>query len=388
LDLQELTGTPTLIISSEIQNQIQHLHKKVGKKEWSGQLIYEVIEGNTEDPDNLVMEAKGLFLMDIGEGSSTDFEVSEEDTFKLTDEYPELMDGNTRLGLIHTHHNMKVYFSGVDNDELKDNAEDYNAYLSLIVGFNLDYKARVAFITEKEIENVTRFSTKNMNDESFNFGTKDTKTEKVVCYYDCDVEMKLDIKDSFQQRYNDILKEKKKTNKQASNYKKQYPYNGYSRQQRKVGFRQNGSYNKDNQTDVFDSKYTMSDIRSFICKVASFNPNEKSTLVRNRLQHLDKKTNVHVYLNKENVLNIIDECIASVFSENEVNNMDNDDQADLLIEAIDYLERDMGNKGSLVEEFTTAKSVYDALEGILDDMLEHMETSNTKEKGKNEFSWF
>jgi hypothetical protein len=45
---------------------------------------------------------------------------------------------------------MAVFFSGTDNEELTDNAPNYNYYLSLIVNNKNEYCARIAFIGDIE----------------------------------------------------------------------------------------------------------------------------------------------------------------------------------------------------------------------------------------------
>jgi len=92
-----------LKISSQLLNQINYLHNHVGSKEWSGPLIYRVISGDVNDPDNMVIEATGMYLMDIGSSGGTNYEMSEEETVEVYTKHPELMDDGYRLGLIHTH---------------------------------------------------------------------------------------------------------------------------------------------------------------------------------------------------------------------------------------------------------------------------------------------
>lgn len=49
------------------------------------------------------------------------------------------------IGHIHSHHSMAVFFSGTDNGELVDNADNHNIYLSLIVNNFMDMTAKIAF---------------------------------------------------------------------------------------------------------------------------------------------------------------------------------------------------------------------------------------------------
>jgi hypothetical protein len=61
-------------------------------------------------------------------------------------EFEEAM--NWKTGHIHTHHDMKAYFSGTDMSELNDNVDKHNYYLSLIVNFAGQYDAKVAFLSD------------------------------------------------------------------------------------------------------------------------------------------------------------------------------------------------------------------------------------------------
>lgn len=54
------------------------------------------------------------------------------------------MEGNEhleecRIGHIHSHNTMGVFFSGTDWGELEDNAPNHNYYLSLIVNNFMDF---------------------------------------------------------------------------------------------------------------------------------------------------------------------------------------------------------------------------------------------------------
>lgn len=137
-----MEAEPTLIITPRLQQQILYLHSEVGKAEWSGVLLYKVIEGDINDPENMVIEAKGLFLLDIGSSAYTEYGVDER-FMDVVDQYPEFIDDEWQMGHIHTHHNMTTFFSGTDQQELHDNVELYNYYLSLIVNFEGDYTAKI-----------------------------------------------------------------------------------------------------------------------------------------------------------------------------------------------------------------------------------------------------
>lgn len=133
-----------LILPPSIISQITYLHSHCGNKEWSGLLLYDVIKGNPSKPEDFELEAKHIFLMDIGTGGATDYE-TDGDIVDLYDKIPEAME--QKLGHVHTHHSGSAYFSGVDTGELQDNVDKYNYYLSFVVNFNGNYAAKVAFLS-------------------------------------------------------------------------------------------------------------------------------------------------------------------------------------------------------------------------------------------------
>ena len=125
----EMSQGYTLMISSELMNEIAYLHSKNDNKEWCGMLFYEEVSGSLFNSD-LILRAKHIYLLDIGSSAYTAGSVDME-LLDFFEEVPEAED--MRRGFIHTHHNMRAYFSGTDLSELYDNTKHYDYYLSLIV---------------------------------------------------------------------------------------------------------------------------------------------------------------------------------------------------------------------------------------------------------------
>lgn len=145
----EMSDHGKLIIPDNVLAQITYLHASVGKTEWSGILFFDVNKGSVADPKNFELEAKYIYLMDIGSAAYTEYE-PDSDLIDMYDKYEDAI--NWKTGHIHTHHNMSAYFSGTDTGELKDNVDKYNYYLSLIVSFDGNYTAKVAFLSDVEIQ--------------------------------------------------------------------------------------------------------------------------------------------------------------------------------------------------------------------------------------------
>jgi hypothetical protein len=156
-----------IIISKELVSKVTSLHREVGDIEWSGALIYSVKEGSIEKPNELVIRAEDLHLMDVGTSAYTEYEFGPE-SMEIYDKFPRLNPLETkpedlwRMGHIHTHHNMNCYFSGTDTDELRNNAPNYNYYLSLIVNYKGEYCAKIAISTEKEVTSKFTFKDSDM----------------------------------------------------------------------------------------------------------------------------------------------------------------------------------------------------------------------------------
>ena len=146
----EIKKKASLALSQEIITQIHYLHTVVAKNtEWSGILIYEVLEGDVNDPENFKVHAHKLIPMDVGTSGYTEYEYDpSDDSF---DEICNAMEAGYKLGHIHTHHSMGTFFSGTDMSELYDNAPNHNFYLSLIVDYknHEDWCAKIAFEGEE-----------------------------------------------------------------------------------------------------------------------------------------------------------------------------------------------------------------------------------------------
>lgn len=90
-----------LVIPEKVEEKIRFLCDRIHDVEWSGTLFYD-IEGTFED-NNLVATCKDIYLMDIGSGTYTEFNMSP-DVIGYMAQNPELLDCKT--GLVHSHNNM------------------------------------------------------------------------------------------------------------------------------------------------------------------------------------------------------------------------------------------------------------------------------------------
>lgn len=87
-----------LIITEDVQKAIDQLHSMVGAIEWSGMLFYKLIQGNIQNPKDLVFQTVFLYPMDIGSHTYTEFDYNEE-ALKAFDLCEEALEVNR--GLVH-----------------------------------------------------------------------------------------------------------------------------------------------------------------------------------------------------------------------------------------------------------------------------------------------
>jgi hypothetical protein len=147
----EMSQGYTLMISPSLMNEIAYLHSKNDNKEWCGMLFYEEVSGSLFNSD-LVLRAKHIYLLDIGSSAYTAGSVDME-LLDFFEEVPEAED--MRRGFIHTHHNMRAYFSSTDMSELYDNTKHYDYYLSLIVNHATLFVTKIGMEAEIGVTGTT-----------------------------------------------------------------------------------------------------------------------------------------------------------------------------------------------------------------------------------------
>lgn len=87
-----------LVIPEDVENKIKFLCKKINNIEWSGILFY-TKEGNFED-NSIKFKCLDIFPMDIGDATTTSFEVTSDVVSYMTDN-TNLLQPNVYQGLVH-----------------------------------------------------------------------------------------------------------------------------------------------------------------------------------------------------------------------------------------------------------------------------------------------
>jgi len=142
LPLKELPSKIPLVIGDKLQKQIYAACCNVNSVEWSGMLFYDT-EGEFGE-EGFAIVANEFYLLHIGTGGYTEYAAGQDPEFiKFLMANPHIM--TMKKGHIHSHNNMGVFFSGTDDDELVENSESHNFYVSLIVNNRNDMLAKVAF---------------------------------------------------------------------------------------------------------------------------------------------------------------------------------------------------------------------------------------------------
>lgn len=198
--------------------KVKYLCGKINKEEWSGVLFYSV-EGSIRDPANMVMTAEDVFLMDKGSAGYTNYSFNDPKLaeYVMSDSY----NMNWKIGHIHSHHSMRVFFSGTDQDEIYENSEFHNYYLSLIVNNFMDREAKIAFrgtIPAQEFS----YQARDEDGEFYPLSTTVRARDKVFVV-DCVIEVadnSVTVSDDFAARVTEIINVKDA--KEADHLKEKY----------------------------------------------------------------------------------------------------------------------------------------------------------------------
>jgi proteasome lid subunit RPN8/RPN11 len=222
MNLEKLPDTYKMIIPAEVEQKIRHLCSKISNVEWSGTLFY-TVSGSYENKD-LTITCVDIFLMDIGNSTYTEFDMSP-DVIAYMAEHPELLD--CQLGLIHSHNSMSTFFSGTDVNTLKQEGNDRNHFVSLIVNNEGTYTAAITrkIVAEKDIHTIAKY--KSFNDEEKSSESEGTLTETTIQYNYLTITKEGVNKDfdEIDERYSEIKKAKESKKIIAYNNKAFVPSN-------------------------------------------------------------------------------------------------------------------------------------------------------------------
>lgn len=205
----ELTPKIKLILNDENLHKIMYLCKNIPREEWSGVLFYSV-EGSIKKPETMVLTIQDILPLDKGTAGYTSYSLDNRFVEYMM-ENEEAMDW--KVGHIHSHNVMGVFFSGTDNAELKDNAPNHNFYLSMIVNNYMDMIAKIA-IQGTSFKSIPKVPVIALDEEGekYTIEKKDFKVGSTFIYtHDCEIESNVKqviVNDIFGKKVEDILKPK------------------------------------------------------------------------------------------------------------------------------------------------------------------------------------
>lgn len=220
------------MITKELKKKIDFLHHKIGKYEWSGELITRE-EGTINDLDDWKIIAEDIYLADIGSPGYTEYEMGKggfksSDVIELYEKFPKLEDGELKLQHIHSHNVMSCFFSGTDWENLEDRASISNYFLMLIVNFDGKYCAKVAFKAKTEGNSGIKLHFANNEDGYKPLTLKGGEDKDILVVMDCKIQMDEDVisvDEEFEKRY-EAVKEAIEKEKEE---KKQKYVGGYNK---------------------------------------------------------------------------------------------------------------------------------------------------------------
>lgn len=241
----------------EVLHQIQYLCKLISKVEWSGALFY-TTEGSIEKPESFKITLKTILPLDIGSAVYTEYNLDERFMDFIEEDFEERC--TWKLGHIHSHNSMGVFFSGTDMAELNDNAPAHNFYLSLIVNNAMDFLAKVAFIGEakKDIKQVP-YTAKNVQGHDYIIEKQDfeVNTQKLFIY-DCEMITPLEtviITEQFQAQVAKIMEPKPVKKFPSQPATQNQLGKGWTRKDEKEIKRWNDSFSNPTLFDDWNSPY-------------------------------------------------------------------------------------------------------------------------------------
>lgn len=251
--------------------------------EWSG-ILFCSTKGEF-GKKNFEITAEYVFPMNKGTQAYTEFETTS-DYIDFMMEHPESMQWQRHL--IHSHNNMSVFFSGTDRDEINENSEFYNYYISLIVNNKEEMCAKIAFRgkTKEEVKRSVSYKGDNGKDKTF---TTTTLLEKEVVYiYNCDVvkpEQKL-VDEYYKNRVNFIIEE-------AAKKKVMTETNKYTTFAQQPKFWKDELFEQEMETSHSDT------INNFICVLLSLDPLNAETNIGKELAKIRSKFGVSLNTKNE-----------------------------------------------------------------------------------------
>jgi proteasome lid subunit RPN8/RPN11 len=364
-----------MFISPEIISKIWYLCHKINTVEWSG-LVFCKTEGHPINPETFSIRAIDILPMHKGEPTYTEFEIDE----RIIDAYdnnPELED--CKMGIIHSHVNMGVFFSGTDSSTLNEYAKLSNFCISLIVNNKGEMVAKVAY----PINNKTKRYAKEYKDSDGNWIALTSNLEEELCSYDV-VALDLDIVKEMNSFFVDMTEKAiKESQKVYNNYNSHNYHNyAYGNDYDIDNYNKTPQYNQSSLPKLFDDKpfvannnitFTIKEMELFLCKLMFLDPEYTSTdNFEQALMQLDPK---FVGMDQDayalHMEDKVEECYKEVFFIKRGQLLNNNTVADFLTDVMEHCLEVAYANNSKVAEF-----IYTVLADYFTDITEDADTTS------------
>ena len=208
--------TYKMYVPRKVEEKIRYLCRKFPNLEWSG-VLFTRHSGNFED-GTLEIYCEDIYPMDLGSPGFTQFKMDETVAAYIAENI-ELFDCDIQL--IHSHNNMSCFFSGQDQATLREEGNDRNCFVSLIVNNAGTYCAAVT--RKLQLTKKITVQTSGVSYEFFGEGKKaltagvppieETSEEAVIQYFMLDVEREIveNPLEYLDYRFNEIERKKEES---------------------------------------------------------------------------------------------------------------------------------------------------------------------------------
>jgi hypothetical protein len=181
-------------------------------------VLFHTSEGDINDIEKFICKCEYILTLDKGSGSYTEYDLGDNYANAIMDK-PELLD--YAMGHCHSHNSMRSFFSGTDEEELTDNAPNYNYYLSLIVNNAGEYVAKIAYVGDVKGNKVTY---KGKDGTLYEYHLED---KQMVFAHEMEVvKEEIEVDDFFSKQVTEICKPKAVANTYVHPYSNQLPLAG------------------------------------------------------------------------------------------------------------------------------------------------------------------
>lgn len=213
MNIKEITdvNVPSMHVRGNFAQKVKYICSLLPNNEWSGILFYKV-DNSPLDKNFPDIICEDLLLMDVGGATATEFTMNTEVAAYMA-ENPNLID--CQIGLIHSHANMQVFYSGTDLGTLEENGKEVNHFVSVVVNDNNDYLGAITRNVSGLVNENHKINYRSFNNEVGSYTKKDTKeyTEVQYCIFDVNytdgVELSQSYKDYLSERVERLKKEHK-----------------------------------------------------------------------------------------------------------------------------------------------------------------------------------